>query len=331
MGEDLATRCPEAQSLRMARMASLHAAEPEIVVRVLAKAVPLMQTALLQYLGIEEGRRFGTLAGQQSPLAATIATPIERLPVVAYAGWVMFVLVALFIGVVTWASQGIRWGSAIGPLLTTALAGVACYAIFTSLFGDGYVELPRHTHLAMVASSALFVVIAIAAVFGFVGEYRERVVAGAIVGRPTSLGFRLLILAAALTVAMSAVLWAPALRELPLAFGVVDEPENNRTATGRVLIHGWALDPFGPARVHAIVNDATRIDGRGWRHPWDPVGVEIARVFPRYQEPSTSRFEIPIDTASFGGRPLRVKTFAVNSDGIATEIDRRTLMPPSRP
>ncbi len=330
MGEDLATRCPEAKSLRGARLLNLLATEPGIAVRVLAKAVPLMQTQVLQYLGIEEGKRFGTLDDRQSPLTRSIATPIESLPVVAYAGWQMFLFVALVAGLVTWLVNGIGWGTAIGPLVTTALAGIAWYATLTSLF-DGYVELPRHAHLGAVASSAFFVVMVIAIVFGFATRQSQRIVTGAIVGRNTSVAFRLSLLAGALAVAMSAVLWIPAFRQQPLAIGVVDEPESNQLPSTRVLMHGWALDPLGPANVYALVNGATRIDARPWRHPTDPNGVEIARVFPRYREPAVSRFEIPVDTANFGGKPVLVHTFAANPDGVATEIDRRTLVPRSRP
>jgi len=329
MGEDLATRCPEARSVRAARMFSLLATEPGIVFRVLAKAAPLMQTQVLRYLGIEEGTRFATLDGRQSPLAWSIATPIEALPVVAYVGWQVFLLAALAIGLIAWLVNGIRWGTAIGPLITSALAGIAWYAVLSSL-ADGYVEAPRHANLNAVASSAFFVVIVVATVFGFFARYPQRIIAGTVVGRPTSLAFRLSVLAGALAVAMSAIVWIPVFRQQSLAVGVVDEPESNRLSSARALLHGWALDPLGPASVYAMVNGAIHVDAHPWRHPTDPEGVEIARVFPRYERPAASRFEITIDTSAFGGKPVLVHTIAVNPDGVETEIDRRTLVPPSR-
>jgi hypothetical protein len=330
MGESVAARCPEAQRVPAGRLVALLASEPSIAIRALARATPMAQSVSLRYLGVEESRRFGMLDTQPSPLARSLATPIENMPLIAQAGWLLCLFLVVVIAAIAWVVDGVRWGTSIGPLITAALAGTASYALLTSVFGDGMVEVTRHVHLATVASLALIIVAMVASILGAWGRRSRAIVAGAIVGRPTSLIFTLSIIGAVLAVAMSSVIWVPAFRQQPLAIGAIDEPASNRLASSRALLHGWVLDPFSPARAHAIINETTRVEPRPWRHPTDPTGLELERVYPNYFDRAAARFEIPIDIAAFGGRPVRVKTYAVNVEGITTEIDRRTLVPPSR-
>jgi hypothetical protein len=329
MGERIAERCPEAQTLRSARIASLLATEPAIIVRVMARAAPMTQVALLPHVGIEAGRRFGKLDDQHSPLARSIAQLTERLPLAVHVGWLMFLFAAVAIAGFAWALDGITWGTSIGPLVTTALAGTAVYALLASVFGSGLVELTRHAHLAAVVSHAMLVVGIIAMFVIFIPRRTQRVVAGSIVGRSTSLIFILSMLGAIVAIAMSSVIWYPAYRAQPLAMGGVDEPVGNRLVSRHALLRGWALDPLAPVRVHAMVNETTRIDARPAHNETDPTGLELLRTFPGYREHAGARFEIPIDTGQFVGKSIRVKTYAENPDGIATEIDRRTLIAPA--
>ena len=328
IGESVADRCPEAQTLRTARLASLLATEPSIAVRVMAKAAPMLQSALLHHLGIEAGKRSGRLAEQTSPLVRSIGQLTERIPLAGHVGWLMFLFAALAIAIIAWAIDGIAWGTSVGPLATAALAGTAVHALLTSVFGSGLVDLARHAHLASVASHALLVVGIVAAFLGFVPRRTQRVVAGSIVGRSTSMIFIVSLLGAILAIAMSSVIWIPAYRTLSLAVGAVDELAGVRPGSRQVLLRGWALDPLAPPTVYAIVNETTRIDSRPARNPDDPVGAELARLFPRHLEPANARFEIPIDTGLFAGKPIRVKTYAASPDGVVTEIDRRTLAAP---
>ena len=220
--------------------------------------------------------------------------------------------------------------SSIGPLITTALAGTAVHVLLAAVFGTGLVDLTRNVHLATVASHALLTIFIVAAFVFFIPRRTQRVVAGSIVGRSTSLLFVLSMIGAILAIAMSSVIWIPAYRAQSLAIGTVDEPAGNRLASRQALLRGWALDPLASSRVHAMVNESTRVDARSSRLPADPYNIDLARMFPGYRDPPNARFEIPIDVGQFLGKAVRVKTYAVNPDGTETEIDRRTLIPPSR-
>ena len=85
------------------------------------------------------------------------------------------------------------------------------------------------------------------------------------------------------------------------------------------------MNPFGPVHAFTVIDDAAFIDARPWKHPVDPKGAALARVFPTYQDPATARFEVTIDTTPFGAKPLLLRTYARGPEGVATEIDRRVL------
>jgi len=136
---------------------------------------------------------------------------------------------------------------------------------------------------------ALLVLLVVTLVVGIFSRRDTYYVAGAPVGQPSSLELKLGIAALAIMVAMTGMLWVPAFRKLPLAIGTLDEPASNVLAGPRVALRGWALDPLGAVRAYATLNDGAPIDARPWRHPTDPDGVELGRVFPGYREPATAR------------------------------------------
>ncbi|MEP6701603.1 MAG: hypothetical protein ABJB04_01350 [Betaproteobacteria bacterium] len=331
MGESINERCPEVLTWPRYRLANVLLAEPAIAWRVMARAAPLAQTAVLKYLGVEQGQRYGTLQQQNSPLAFSIATPLEQLPLAVHLGWQFFLFVALGLAIATWMISGARWGAPVGPLVVAALAGTACYASVTSAFGDGIVELARHVQLGTTASYALAVIIVTTSALGAIAKSSPRIIAAAVVGAPTPVGFRLSLLIALLLIGMTGLLWFPAYRQQSLAVGAVDEPASNVITAPIVKLRGWAMDPFGPATAVVVVNDATKLETRPGEHPEDPSGAVLARVFPRYETPSAARFEALLDISRFKGTAIEVRTYAKNREGVQTEIDRRVLTRPGRP
>jgi hypothetical protein len=325
MGEDLAERCPEAAKLPRSHVVDLLLDEPSLAVRALAKAAPLARTMLLRYLGTRAGERYAMIEGEKFPLAFSIAPYLERLPLYAHVGWQIFVFALLALTLAIWMIAGARGGGSAGALMTSALAGIFCYAFASSVLGDGFVEVARHVHLGTIAGAALLLLLVVTLVCGLFARDMTRYVAGAPVGQATSLELKLGIAALAILVAMTGMLWVPAYRKLPLAIGTLDEPASNVVAGPRVSLRGWVLDPLGAVRAYATINDGPPIEARAWRHPTDPDGIELARVFPSYRDPAIARFEIPLDLSAASGKPVRVRTYAVAPNDIVTEIDRRVL------
>ena len=326
MGEVLGLRCPDIMTLPRLQVIKLLAAEPMIVVRALAKAAPLVQPAVLQYVGIEAGKAYGALQDLRSPFAASVGKAVERLPVAVWLGILLAALLAFAVSAGAWLATTLRRGTPTPEAaLVSALTGIFAYALLTSILGDGMVELPRHANLGHVALYALAVLGAVllplrlgAAITGRGTMQPEDAGAGA----PW---FALALTAALAAVPLASPLWLPVWQRQPLAIGVVDEPARNVFSTATVTLHGWVLDPFGPARAVTVVNGTLRLDGRVWQHPLDPAGAALAWVLPTYADPASARFETVIDTTAFGSAPISVRTYARNAAGVLTEIDRRVL------
>lgn len=326
MGEKLATRCPGVMTLPRLQVVKFLAAEPMIAVRALMKAAPLSQSAVLQYVGIEERTVYGSLKDQNPILGFSIATTIERLPLAVFLGALLATLLIFAVSLSAWIVTTVRHGSpSLESVLGGALGGIFAYAILTSVFGDGLVEFPRHTHLGNVS---LYVLVSLGVAL-LATRLGARLFTGAktfsATAVPNASWFDWALLAAVAAVPISGPLWLSAWKQQPLAIGVVDEPASNTLSSSAVTLHGWAMDPFGPSRAVTIINNTTRVDAHAWVHPTDPVGAALARTFPTYRDPASARFETVIDTAPFGSAPISVRTFAQNRDGIMTEIDRRIL------
>jgi len=330
MGEVLAERCPEAATLPRGNVIDLLLHEPSVAVRAMAKAAPLLRTTVLRYLGIEAGARFATIEGERPLPVRSLVIWLEQLPLWVHLGWQLFLVALLPVAALVWLVFSARGGGSAGPLVGAALAGIFSYAFATSVLGDGLVEVARHAHLGMVAALSLLIVIALTLFAGAFARRSPNYVVGAPIGEATSLEFKLGVTAIAICVAMTGMLWVPAFRKLPLAIGTIDEPQANRTATTRTTLRGWVLDPLGTVQAYAIVGDKTRVEARPYRHPTDPVGAELARVFPYYRDPAAARFEIPLDLSALGAAPIRVRTYAVNANDVVTELDRRVLEPRAR-
>ena len=328
MGEELSTRCPEVFKLPRSRILSLVLADPAIVGVAFLKAAPLAQPAVLRYVGIEENRAFGTLDQQHRVFAYSIGTLIEKLPPELFLGMLLLVMIAFPVSLLAWARTTVRNGTpSLESALGAALSGTVVYAFASSLLGDGTVEIPRHVHLGTVAMHTMIVLVMALALTRIASLAPQR--AGS---RPASVAiaaspwYEGSLLSIATIIAVTSPLWVAAWRQQPLAVGVVDEPERNRHSTPIVRLHGWAMDPFGPVKAVTVIDGKTRVESRPWQHPADPTGIALARVFPTYHDPGTARFEITIDTTPYGGKPIALRTYARNRDGVLTEIDRRTLV-----
>jgi hypothetical protein len=326
MGENVGARCPGVMTLPRLQVLKLLAAEPMIAVRALMKAAPLSQPALLQYVGIEENKAYGSLKDQSSMFAFSIATAVEGLPLAVYLGVQVAALLAFAVSLSAWTWMTIRRGSpSPEAVLASTLAGIFAYASLTSLFGDGLVEFSRHTHLGSVALYALVLLGAVLLALRLGATVRGRGKVLPATPAPGASWLDWALLAAVTAVPLSSSLWLSAWKQQPLAIGVVDEPKSNTLSSSTVTVHGWVMDPFGPSRAVIVVNGMTRLDTHPWLHPTDSSGAGLARVFPTYRDPANARFERVIDAASFGGGPISVRTYAQNRDGIMTEIDRRVL------
>ncbi len=229
---------------------ALLATEPSTLWRAAVRAVPLLQDWRLGYLGRVEGRSFagdaevrevgGAVATSVAPVVALIALP-TFMQMLAAAG-------AIFLasGVACIAS-GVSRRSAPLAFGLYALTAIAWYAIGSSIFGDGYVEIPRHAHLASVAFYATFVVLVVsllAPLLAVIGGGRERTM-------DPAAAFALLAIA---TAVLSLVPLRYAMDTAPMAFGVVAEPVENKVPPGDVGVSGWAVDPRGVERVEIVVD-----------------------------------------------------------------------------
>ena len=326
MGEDLQTACPEVLTISRLTVFHLLAAEPMIALRTLMKAAPLTQPALLQYVGSDASKSYGSLHSLPSVFALSIAAAIERLPVPAYVGLLLAAAIGLLVSIAAWLAAVCRRRSpTTDVVLTAALTGTTSYAILTSVFGDGMVELPRHAHLGAVALYALVVVGLLQMSMLLATRFKARSNASLALTEARTSWFVPGVVVAIAVVALSAPLWTAAWRAQPLAIGVVDEPTSNRGISGKVVLHGWAMHPLDPPQVVTIVDHTQQVAAHPWQHPTDPAGAALARAFPTYRDSARARFETVVDPGVFSGASLDLRTYAQDRDGTMTEIDRRVL------
>ena len=327
MGENLAERCPDAMTIRRSQIVSLLVADPLIIVSAFARMAPLAQPPLLRYVGVEQGLRFSTIEKQAGINGLSAGTWIEKLPPEIHLGIVIFVLFTFPLSLLAWARSAVRNATpSLESTLGAALSGTYVYAFLSSLLGDGLVEVQRHVHVGTVSLLALFVLAIAWMTVRVLSFAPTRAGSRSPATFGTTPWYEWSLVGTVVAIAASSPLWLTVWQAQPMAVGVIDEPESNRIAAPIVYLHGWAMDPFSATQAYSIVNGRTRIEAKPWKHPVDPRGVGLARVFPTYREPSTARFEIAIDTSPYGNQPIAVRTFARNRDGVITEIDRRVLV-----
>jgi hypothetical protein len=331
MGEALEVTCPEALVIHRRSLAALVATEPATLLRAALRALPQLQDWRLGYLGSVEGLQYAgsdsvrTVAGS---LASSIGPVLAELPLSAFLQ-LLAASGAIFLASAVACVAGAA-SRRCSPLALTlyALTGIAWYAVVTSIFGDGYVEVARHAQLASVALYAALVVLAAALFAPLLAVF------GVATGRATAAAVTFAVLAIGAAVVSQAPL-RDAMIITPMAFGVVDRPPQNKVPAGDVELSGWAIDPQGVARVELLV-DGSATDGGAtfsarYGLPYQGARNEpLALYFPTYPNTANAGFtvELPAQTLAHGAADVR--TVVINSQGTRTEIDRRQLVTEAR-
>jgi len=326
MGEALEATCPEALVMGRRSLAALVAPEPATLLRAVLRALPQLQDWQLPYLGSVEGLQYagsdsvrtaaGALAGGIGPLLAKLPLPAYLQMLAASAAIFLASAVVCVVGAVSRRSSALA-------LTLYALTGIAWYAILTSIFGDGYVEVARHAQLAGVSLYASVVVLAAAlfapllAVFG-VGT-----------GRAIGAAAAFAVLAIGAAVASQAPL-RDAMVTAPMAFGVIDRPRQNKVPAGDVELSGWAIDPYGVARVELLVDGGAIFSARYGLPYLGARNEPLALYFPAYPNTVNAGFTVELPAQTLARGAADVRTVVINSVGTRTEIDRRQLVTESR-
>ncbi len=320
MGEALEATCPEALAISKLRLAALIATEPRTLMRAAFRALPQLQDWRLGYLGSVAGMRY---AGSDDVVAAAGVAAVSAAPIVAALPTLVFLqalvaTAAIFVLSAAACVAAVRSRRrAVLALTLYALTGIACYAIATSIFGDGYVEVARHAHLAAVALFAAAVVLASSLVVPLLPLF--------VPAPPRS------IIAAGFAAVAVGVAWLAqwplrdAMDALPMAFGVVDRPVQNRNSPGDVEFYGWAIEPQGVARVELVVGGAPvpAHYGVAYRGARDE---PLALYFPGYPNTDNAGFVAVVPARAFANGSAEVRTVVVNATGVRTEIDRRFIV-----
>ncbi|HEY1437755.1 MAG TPA: hypothetical protein VGG82_09675 [Casimicrobiaceae bacterium] len=326
MGEALEATCAEALVMRRRSLAALVATEPATLLRAVLRALPQLQDWQLGYLGSVEGLQY---AGSDSvrTVAGALASGISPVPAKLPLSTFLQMLAAS--GAIFLASAVVCIVGAVSrrcsPLALTlyALTGIAWYAILTSIFGDGYVEVARHAQLAGVSLYASVVVLA-AALFAPL-----LVLFGVATARAIAAAAAFAVLAIGAAVASQAPL-RDAMTITPMAFGVVDRPLQNKVPADAVELSGWAIDPHGVADVELLVDGGTTYSARYGLPYLGARNEPLALYFPAYPNTANAGFTAELPAQALASGAADVRTIVINSAGTRTEIDRRRLVTESR-
>lgn len=321
MGEALESACPEALALPKWRIAALIATEPQTLLRAAFRALPQLQDWRLGYLGSVEGERYAgndEVRAVAGPLAASVAPTVAAMaPLTFLQSLVASIAIFLLSLGICISAISHRRSSALA-LTMYALTVIAWYAILTSIFGDGYVEVARHAHLASVAFYAAGVVLASMLLQPLL---RRLGLAGG--GRSfAKAGFALAAIAAALLSRWPLQL---AMEAVPMAFGVVDRPVRNSVAGDDTEFAGWAIDPLGVSRVELVVVGSATLPVRYGLTYHGVRGEPLSLYFPAYPKTGNAGFSAIVPARLLSGGGAEVRTVVVNEAGVRTEIDRRHL------
>jgi hypothetical protein len=205
---------------------------------------------------------------------------------------------------------------AAGAIFACACLGL--YAIASSLFGDGYLEVARH---AVLMHSALWATALLGGGYVFAHwrpAARLRVVGEVAINIATA-------------IVIGAWLYYFAMRS-PMAHGIVDEPKTRALGAATYSMRGWAVDPFGVRQIRVGVYEDW--DASTPRSEWraavglpvqGPHGESVDRYYPTYPGADRSGFavDIPRDALVSGASCLRTRV--ENAHGTSTEIDRRCI------
>jgi hypothetical protein len=320
MGGPAPGQCEAIAPLGRLEFLALAAADPALPVRLLIRGLPQTQAWWMHYLGMIAGRSFGDASSPQSWRALSLASYTERLPLRTWLCVVALLPAACLAGGVAFVRRvyrGEAGAGAAGAVFVCACLGL--YAVVSSLFGDGYLEVARH---AVLMHSALGATVLIGAGYAL-AHWRS----------PAR--FRVAVVEVGIATATAIVigLWLYHLAaRSPMAHGIVDEPKTRELGGGAYSMRGWAVDPFGVQRVRVGVYD-------GWdasipRSEWNatvglPVqgqhGESVDRYYPTYPGADRAGFAVDIPRAALFAAPSCLRTRVENANGVLTEIDRRCI------
>lgn len=322
MGEVLESTCPEALEAQRCRLVALVATEPVTLLRAAVRAVPQLQDWRLGFMGSVEGLHYGgsdSVRAVAGALASSIGSAIAALPLLAFAQILAASGAIFLVSAVVCVRAAVSRRSAPLALSLYALTGVAWYAIISSIFGDGYVELARHAQLASVALYAAAVVLAtllFAPVLSGFGVEGRRAMAAAVAFVLLAIG----------TAVVSLLPSRYAMDATPMAFGVVDRPQQNKVPRGDIEFSGWAIDPHDVARVELVVEGSASISARYGLPYLGARGEPLTLYFPAYPNTANAGFVARLPAEVLARGSVDVRTVVVNTAGRRTEIDRRHLV-----
>lgn len=322
MGADPQQQCTEVASLGRVGFLRLLPGDPLLPLRILLRGLPESQAWVQHYLGMIAGESFGDLSLRPTWLSTSLADATERLPLAVYLLAFAAIAAGFAYALIAWV-RAPRSSPSDDDWLRSVIivSAIALYAPVSAVFGDGYVEVARHSvllHSAMVALGLLCV--------------------GRGIARPAQIGARAarakaLSVIAVLTVAFGFALWSGA-RQWPLARGAIDEPASRRFGGAVYAIRGWALDPFGVTAIRIAAYDgwASGTPSATWEATMrlpktGPEGESLNRYFPTYPDSANGGFALDIPRAGLPPNARCLRTQVWNRLGVVAEIDRRCLSP----
>ena len=164
--------------------------------------------------------------------ASSIGTVLARIPSSVFLQMLAASAAIFLVSAVACVVAGVSGRSSPLALTLYALTGIAWYAVMTSVFGDGYVELARHAQLASVALYAAAVVLAAALFAPLLGIFdvaNRRAIA--------AVAFAVLAIGVAV---LSQTPLRQAMSMTPMAFGL-GEGSKQTAPLGRAVIGGLAM------------------------------------------------------------------------------------------
>jgi hypothetical protein len=320
MGGPAPGQCDAIAPLGRFEFLELAAADPALPARVLIRGLPQTQAWWMHYLGMIAGRSFGDASVLRSWRTVSLASYTERLPLRTWLCVVALLPAACLAGGVAFVRRVHRGESDTGVVAAVFVcACLGLYAIVSSLFGDGYLEVARH---AVLLHSALWATVLIGG--GYVlAQWRS---AARFRGATVEV-----CIATATAIVIGLWLYHLAARS-PMAHGIVDEPKTRQLGGNAYSMRGWAVDPFGVQRVRVGIYDGW--DARTPRSEWSaavglPVqgqhGESVDRYYPTYPGADRSGFAVEIPRAALLTAPSCLRTRVENAKGVLTEIDRRCI------
>ena len=326
MGEALESTCPEALVMPRRRIVALAATEPMTLLRSVLRGIPQLQDWRLGYLGSVEGLRYAgsdSVRAAVGVLAGSIGPVVVEMPLSAFLQ-ILAATGAIFLAsaVVCVIAAASHRSSAL-PVALYSLTGIAWYAVMTSIFGDGYVEVSRHAQLASVALYAAVVVLGAGLLTPMLAPFG---IPSGRAGVPAA-AFALLAIGVAL-LARAPLRYA--VSTTPMSFGIVDRPAQNKVPPGDVEFSGWAIDPSGVASVQLIVDGGAALPAR-YGLPYRGARAEpLTLYFPGYPNTADAGFTAIVPAQALARGAAEVRTVVVNTSGTRTEIDRRLLSKDAR-